>query len=243
MEFLYPTSRQFPFDEVCERIVRDLERRNWEVPGIDIEFYDYGSGDQKFRAVDYIRGQGFKISFSRMQRIMPGGRYNDMAGVTQINIPQKEIRVYEDESGPTLYLYVGSDWARDCNKFTYGLKVNSKLKGEPKMYLEYKGGCTCEATRGASFEAVGFLTAHLHRDAEALAQMHHTHTGLRPPVLVHTNDLGREYEPEGEEPKAFVTLEVMDEFRQYLTEVVLTAILTHPILEVVSGPHKDRFSH
>jgi len=29
MQFLYPISRQFPFDDTCEKIVRELEKRNW----------------------------------------------------------------------------------------------------------------------------------------------------------------------------------------------------------------------
>ncbi|MEQ1499810.1 MAG: hypothetical protein ABL917_00365 [Parcubacteria group bacterium] len=229
MQFLYPTSRQFPFDEVCGKIVRELEIRNWQVPGITVDFHEYGSGEQKFRNVSNIKGPDFKIRFCRKQRLMDGGRYNDIAAVNDIAIPKKEISVYEDESGPTFYLYVGNDWETDREKFFNGSKVNSKLYGEPKMYLEYKGGCDCRATGGASFEAVGFLMAHLTGDQAALSQMHHTHSGRRPPVLVHTNDLNREYDPEGDEPKLFRTSEVMAEFKQYLEEIVLAMIVSHPI--------------
>ncbi|MFA5197818.1 MAG: hypothetical protein WC437_05370 [Patescibacteria group bacterium] len=229
LEFLYPTSRQFPVDEVCEQIVRELEKRNWQVPGINVEFHEYGSGAQKFRAVLRIKSQDFKLWFCRVQRTMPGGRWNDTAGVTEIVIPKKELHVYEDESGPTFYLYVGDDYERDREKFVNGSKVNSKLNGEPKLYLEYKGGCDCRATGGASSEAVGFLTATLTGDAEKLARMTHTHSGRRPPLLVHTNDLGREYDPEGDEPKLFRIAEVMAEFKQYLEEVVLKMVVAHPI--------------
>ena len=41
MQFLYPTSRMFPVDEVCEKIVRELEKRDWNVPDINVEFYSY----------------------------------------------------------------------------------------------------------------------------------------------------------------------------------------------------------
>jgi hypothetical protein len=245
MQFLYPTSRQFPVDEVCERIVRELEKRNWNVPGITVEFHDYGTGDQKFRAVDHIRSQDFKLWFCRKQRTMPGGRLNDIAAVNEIVIPKKELHVYEDESGPTFYLYVGNDYDKDREKFMGGCKVNSKLNNEPKMYLQYKGGCDCRATGGASFEAVGFLMAHISGDAAALARMHHTHSGRRPPVLVHTNDLNREYDPEGDEPKMFMTSEVMEEFRRYLTDVVLKTIMSHPIpaekIDVLAPPATTPF--
>lgn len=229
MEFLYPTSRQFPFDQVCEQIVRELELRNWSVPGMTVEFDSYGSGDQKMILVRRVKGEDFQIHFGRPQGPMPGGRYNNTAAVNDINIPHRELRVYDNESGPTLYLYVGSDWNKDRQKFMNGFKVNSKLNKEPKMYLEYQGGCNCRSTGGASFEAIGFLMSHINNDTEALAQMNHTHPGRRPPLLVHTNDLGREYDPEGEEPKWFKTKAVMDDFREYLADVVLKAIMSHPI--------------
>lgn len=229
MQFLCPTIQQFPFDSTCGQIVRELEKRNWQVPGIDVEFDEYGSGAQKFRNVSWIKSQDFQLWFCRVQRTMPGGRYNDVAAVNKIVIPKKELHVYDDESGPTFYLYVGSDWKRDRKQFMNDPKINSKLKGKPKMYLEYRGGCDCQNIAGASFEAIGFLTATLTGDAEALARMHHTHQDCRPPLLVHTNDLGREYDPGGDEPKLFHTAEVMKEFKQYLEEVVLKNIMSHPI--------------
>lgn len=229
LQFLYPSVRQFPFDEVCGEIVRELEKRNWQVPGVNVEFHEYGSGAQKFRAVSRIKGQDFALWFCRVQRTMPDGHWNDTAGVTEIVIPKMELHVYEDESGPTFYLYVGDDYERDREKFMNGSKVHSKLNNEAKMYLQYEGGCNCRAAGGASFEAVGFLTATFAGNADKLARMSHTHQGRRPPVLVHTNDLNREYDPKGNEPKLFRTAAVMAEFKHYLSEVVLEMIMSHPI--------------
>lgn len=208
VEFLYPISRQYPFDEVCERIVRALEERNWEVPGMAVELDDYGSGDQRFRLVRYIKGRDFRIHFGRAQRRMPGGHYNDTAAVSDITIPMKELCVYEDETGPTFYLYVGVAWERDRKKFMDGLKVNSKLNGKRRMYLMYKGA--------------------FHIDQCSYPASRHPQ---RRTYLVHTNDLGREYNPEGDEPRFFVTSEVLEEFRQYLEQTVLAAIMSHPIPE------------
>ncbi|MBI1957114.1 MAG: hypothetical protein HYS44_01490 [Candidatus Niyogibacteria bacterium] len=208
MEFLYPISRQFPFDWVCDRIVRELETRNWQVPGIAVEFHEYGSGEQKFRAVSQIKSRDFKLRFGRMQGTLPGGRWNDANAVTEIIIPRMEIRVYSDESGPTFYFYVGTDWEQDREQFMSGsrAKVNSRLDGEPRMYLQYTGGCDCHS-----------------------GSQNHTHRGRRSPLLVHTNDLGREYDPEGNEPKFFRTDRVMVEFEQYLERVALYTIVSYPI--------------
>lgn len=225
--FLYPTSRQFPFDEVCEQIVRELEKRNWQVPGISVEFNEYGSGAQKFRMVSHIRSRDFKLWFCRKQRTMPGGRWNDTAAVTEIVIPMKELHVYDDESGPTFYLYVGDDYERDREQFMNGSKVNSRLNGRPKLYLQYQGGCDCRVASRAAFDAVAFLTA----TRAALSRMTHIHSGRRPPLLVHTNDLNREYDPEGDEPTLLRTDTVMAEFYRYLEDVVLRMVMSHPIPE------------
>ena len=234
VQFLYPTSRQFPFDEVCEQIVRGLEKRSWRVPGIDVKFHYYGSGEQKYRTLSHITSADFKLLFHRGQGTLPGGRWNNTAAITEIVIPHKELHVYDDESGPAFYLYVGKHYERDREWFLNGSKVNSKLNREPKRYLKYNGGCDCQNRAGTSFETVGFLMATLTGDVKTLAQMKHTHRGQRPPILVHTNDLGREYDPEGDEPKIFRTAEVMKEFQQYLEDFVLGTIVSHPI-------HKDCF--
>ena len=208
MEFLYPTLRQFPMDEVCEQIVREVEKRNFDVPGLTIDFYNYGSGAEKYRMVNSIKGNNFKLLFGRIQRLMPGGYYNDISAITEMIIPGQELQVYEDESGPSFYLYVGDDWEKDKEQFMDGSKVNSKLNNQPRLYLQYKGGCFCGG--GSS-------------------SYPHTHSKRRPPMLVHYNDLGREYDLEKGDPKEFKTDDVMEAFRKYLTEVVLTEILLQPI--------------
>jgi hypothetical protein len=78
-QFLYPTSRRFPFDAACSQIVAALERRNWQVPGMTVTFHDYGSGAQKLRAVETIEGADFRLRFSRAQGHLPGGRWADTA--------------------------------------------------------------------------------------------------------------------------------------------------------------------
>lgn len=225
--FLYPKSRQFPFDEVCEQIVRALEERNWSVPGITVDFDVYGTGAQKYRLVRYIKGDGFKVYFGRPQARM--GNWNDTAAVTEIVIPQQELHVYDDESGPTYYVYVGDDWDADKEQFLNGSKVNSKLNGKPRMYLMYKGGCDCQAKAGASVSAMGFFDAWLSRDAEKLAALNHTHPGCRSPMLVHDNDLDREYEPKGGEATSYRTNDVFTEFTRWLEDNLLAQILAQPV--------------
>ena len=138
-QFLYPHSRQFPFDEVAEKIVRNLEKRNWKVPGITVKFDTYGSGEAKYKLVREINGENFKLYFSRVQGRLKDTNWNDTAALHSVHIPKQIIEVFEDESGPTYYLYVGNNWEEDKEWFMNSIKVNSKLRGEPRRYLQYSG--------------------------------------------------------------------------------------------------------
>lgn len=201
--FLYPRSRQFPFDEVCERIVRALEERNWSVPGVKVEFDVYGGGSQQYRLVRNVQGDDFRLQFGRVQANM--GKWNDTAAVNEIVIPGKDLHVYESESGLTLFVYVGRSWRRDREAFINHSKVNSKLKGAPRTYLKYSGSCDCRAV-----------------------EMPHTHDRRRPPVLLHDNDLGREYSPRMREPVSYRTDDVFWEFTKWLRRELLGKILARP---------------
>ena len=129
---------QFPFDEVAEKIVRALERRNWKVPGINVEFDIYGSGEAKYQKVNYISGENFRLYFSRIQGCI-NGRWNDTAALYSVCIPKQIINVFDDESGPVYYLYVGKNWDSDKKWFMNSVKVHSKLNKEPRRYLQYCG--------------------------------------------------------------------------------------------------------
>ena len=229
MQFLYPVSRQFPFDEVCEQIVRELEKRNWQVPGINVEFHEYGSGAQKFRLVSKIQGRDFRLRFHRCQFSISGGPWNDTAGISKINIPKMQLHVYEDESGPTFFLYVGNDYRQDRENFVNHPKLHSKLDGEPRMYLRYEGGCCCKNIPGAGFSADRVIMSILGKTTGGLSHLVHTHKGQRSPLLVQNNDMKREYDAEGDEPRFFLTDMMMDVFRQYLEADVLTMITSQPI--------------
>ena len=228
--FLYPQSRQFPFDALCAQIVHELEERNWDVPGITAQFDTYGTGEAKYRLVRTIEGDGFRLRFGRVQGRLET-TWNDTAAVEAIVIPGKELRVYDEESGPTLYIYVGDNWEQDKDRFINEVKVNSLLRKQPRLYLKYKGGCDCQSTADATFDAALFTTAHLSGDTGKLAALTHSHPGRRAPLLVHDKDIGREYEPEGDEPSVYRTDEVFAEFTQWVEANVLAPITAQPPAE------------
>ncbi|MDD5191635.1 MAG: hypothetical protein PHH54_02065 [Candidatus Nanoarchaeia archaeon] len=188
--FLYPTSRQFPFDETTYKIVKALEERDFNVPGIKVEFHSYGPSDS-YRRVETIEGDDFRLWFCREQGRI-GSDWNDTAAVSNLNIPFKELSVFSDNSGPTLRLYVGDNWEKDKEGFVNSVKVNSKLREEPRTYLRYSGSWQKSSKGGVYYP------------------------GKIAPFLTHTNDLDREYEPRGNEPKYFETKKIFHEFDEFL---------------------------
>jgi hypothetical protein len=133
--FLYPRSREYPFDKVAKKIVRALEKRNWKVPGITVKFDSYGSGEAKYQMVRQITGDNFKLYFSRNQGHLDG--WSDHAAIHSICIPKQILEVYEDGSDSNLYLYVGNNWEAEKRQFMNSTKVHSKMNREPKTYLKY----------------------------------------------------------------------------------------------------------
>lgn len=158
-KFLYPTARQFAFDEVCSEIVAELEKRHFDVPGIEVEFRCYGSGELLLRKVSRIVGEQFALHFSRAQGLLPEGDYYNTAAVSTVCVPGERINVYDDNSGPTYYTYVGDDWDGDRENFFSAFHspgVNSKLNGEPRTYLTSRAATKKDprfATPGACIEA------------------------------------------------------------------------------------------
>ena len=79
--------------------------------------------------------------------------------------------------------------------------MHSRLYGHPKIYLQYDGSMRSDKIVGK-------------RDAYFCDRY------ARPFYLVHYNDLGREYDPVGDEPKYFVLGDVFKEYVTYLENVI-----------------------
>jgi len=135
--FLYPEISEFPFDGICREITLELEKRNFLVPGIDVEFARYGTGENKFRQVRSVRGKNFKLKFFRDQREATG-RFEDYAAVERIAIMGGELEL-EFGNAASFYYYVGKDWVKDRDQFLDGKKYFAKLHGAPRIYLKYCG--------------------------------------------------------------------------------------------------------
>ncbi len=194
--FLYPHSRQFPFDQACHDIVRALEAANWSIPGIHVEFHDYGSYICPVRKVSQITGPDFFLWFSRIQsKLLADPKYNDSAGVHDIHIPGHNLSVYDDESGPTYHRYDGDDW-EDVKDSFMGVIISPRELLAESVYTRFSGECRCKEDSEDWFD-----------------KLPHAHPRQRTPLLVaHSGS---------ENEEILRTEDVFERFTRYLEDVVL----------------------
>jgi hypothetical protein len=199
MMFLQPAKGPYPFDRVCRAIVLGLKARNFNVPGMKVDFHEFGSGENQFADVSTIRGKNFRLWFCRKVGRIEDTEYNNNSAVTEISIPGLRLNVYapQEQCGPTLYKYVGPEW--DQERFLRGLLCNSKLHNEPRTYLIYKGRYN------------DWRDFHW------------------PERLVPDNDLGREYSPQENDPKFYETDKIFAEVTGWLESNVLRTIKYQPL--------------
>lgn len=197
---LIPHEELYPFDGIAKQIIMELQKRNWDIPGIDIGFDSYGhEGKYKLvEKVDWSEGD-VRLHFGRVQGILPDGVHNDTGGLSIIQIPEKQVEVYGDLGGPDLYTYVGQDWEKDRDLFRDDVKVNAKSEGKPKIYLRYSG----RPVYGQGQKNVS--------------------TDLYAANKPHT-----EYSPEGEERVQFKTSDVFNEVHDHMKKL-LEHIQRHPV--------------
>ncbi len=116
MQFLYPVVRDHEIDRICDQILRELESRNWEMPGIEVVFFEGGSGDQKTLQVQHIKGSDWGICF-------PGKTDpKDVVALGRVKIPRKQLDYRDHEL--ECYMYKGKKWERDREKFEQESKAS-----------------------------------------------------------------------------------------------------------------------
>jgi len=138
--FLYPEQERFPIDPIAITIVKELEKRNFTILGLDIHLRTYGAGNCYVGHVDSIIGPNFRVKFCRGQGKLPGGEWYDTAAISKVHFNKKYIELFGDSRTINLATYVGMDWDKDRDWFlnAFGM-VNAKLNNEPRRYLKYSG--------------------------------------------------------------------------------------------------------
>gem|GEM_PF-6953596 len=117
----------FPFDPVCREIVLALHERDWEVPGVNVQFLSFGSMRGWLKLWE-MRTLNCLLRFSRQ----------GSAAVGEIVTPFGHL-IVDDPSRVFFYKYVGRDWRNHRKDFLYRVKIWSRELERPRTYLMYVG--------------------------------------------------------------------------------------------------------
>ena len=154
-EFLYPTARRYPFDEICEQMVRELEIRNWEANCIIAKncIHAHGSnpgwtpGDysEGYEAIGEITGPYpyFNLVFGsrREQLAQSSGNAQEAAplmGAWVITTDEMELQVFGEKYNepPRLCLPIRKD-PLAVKRFRDTYKIRDKTVSD--VYVQYRG--------------------------------------------------------------------------------------------------------
>jgi len=167
-EFHWPladTLDQFrnPLEFAGGRLIRELSRVGWNVPGLEVGFRTYGRGEIQIRQVNYIYGETrdgpFRLTFQGEQG--KKGPLLITTGLSSAAIPPgREIEFNNYSSNVTVRLYTGEDWMTDGSQWVNSIKSSAKAYGNPKQYLRYSGSYSRptlrnDTDRGREYEPEG----------------------------------------------------------------------------------------
>lgn len=111
------------YGSACEdlymQIQKGLIKRNFEVPGVELEFYlDASNATVKI----------FKLNCDHLDVIIVSDH--------RINIPKMEVSIFNDGSG-SLDVYALGDWGKDRKEFVYGTKFHCRMNNQSRLCLNY----------------------------------------------------------------------------------------------------------
>ncbi len=206
----------FPLEEVSWNILRRVDARGFDVPGINVIW------GQMYDTSLTLRGQDFALCFGQVQK-----RIAEPYGppiLVRAATPGNELTFYHADRLLTFAKYAAyTDWVRDRDWFLDdSLKCHGQAHGLPR-FLRYKSRCDCSELEGAIFSGIEPLVAYMTGKGTLPPQNTlHTHRDRWAcPLLVFDNHYKTEYEPiEGHEPTICRTDEVMAEMYDWLSQLL-----------------------
>jgi len=104
-----------------KEIIKALEKRNFNIPGIDVVFYHiYENGKHSINIASIICKE-IDVYIGYSSEIRVGGFH---------------MSLYSDNSG-SLDVYCGTDWNKDREEFIYGKRFHRKMDGKSRIVLQY----------------------------------------------------------------------------------------------------------
>lgn len=248
---LMPQEKKFPFDATAITIVKALYARNWQVPGIKVEFSTYGTGQEKWtylsRVIGYrsaedesdISNMAPKASANTNQTelfILKYGRsegsinenWNYLAGISEMIFPEEKLRVFYDNSGPNYHLYVGPGspyYPPDQHELA--TETAEHAWHEDRYIHKPQSKMPDEASARKRFMHDSLVLMKMNRDPR-IALCYKGCCINSSPYIINDTDLGRSYKALGSEPQQLDAYELYRHFDERLMRVLERIVETPP---------------
>lgn len=157
-------------NQAKRKIEEALYRRNWQVPGIKVDFiYDYDMEGNHTLRVSTITAD---------PKLCADVRVNSWS----VRVRGMEMSLHEDNSG-SLEVYCGDDWDKDRNEFVNGKRFHRKMDGKSRIVLQYN------THRGYKFEATDDCSRGHFPSGSELEPMSYSIPAVEKDMLVGLNDM------------------------------------------------------
>lgn len=112
--FIYPKRNHIP---IMTDIIHELEKRDFQVPDIDVTFNFNGYGTNKYKYLCELKHKNAYVLFCNVQGSIPDTDLNDIAGIDQCHIKGHSIYFARDDFSPIYFKYRGQNWDTDMKMF------------------------------------------------------------------------------------------------------------------------------
>lgn len=139
VNFLYPKkgSSRLP---ITKYLVLALEKRDFRVPDVEVEFRGTGRGTDYYKYVRNIKwiSKGWSFFYCYRQGYIPGYDYQlyDIAAISEICIDSKKMKFFDDYSGPLYTEEEKEDFTKKIQEFidyigTFPIREHKPFKNFP----------------------------------------------------------------------------------------------------------------
>jgi hypothetical protein len=160
----------YPFDKHAYRLILEIVRVGWEVPGWDIGMQCFGTGNDRYISVTeisgHVAGANFYLKFNRLSLSKAANHFQDEISLSQVCIPHVNGRppfrlvVTDNPDETKLSVYAGDSWDAEyplfydgtvSDKWDYVLNSKSEFVQE-ETWQNTDNGMRARATAGVTYD-------------------------------------------------------------------------------------------
>ena len=255
---IFPGETRFPFDNIAIKIIEALYERNWQAPGIKVEFNTFGHGRSKWIYVNKVIGYGPATNAPDISNkppkepeskdetelfILKYGRsegqidefYCHRGGIHEMIFREEQLTVYCDNSGPTYKLYVGPGSPHYPPNHDELNKEAERIWYLKLDTIENQAKMPSEEDARKMF--MYDILANMRLNHEPRIALLYSNNGYEAALnknsqMINDPDLERNYRALPSEPQKFSTFKMYDHFTERLQSILDRILETPPATEI-----------